>query len=105
MTEMIKLTEIEAMGRESSVLVNADKIIKCSREKWQDGREKTLIEFGDTSLFVKETPAEIVKLIKEAESDRIKQKMDIVDEVVEHRKEWGLPLPMALPLPILASLA
>lgn len=59
MTEMIKLTELGAMGRESSVYVNADKIIKYSREKWQDGTEKTLIEFGDASLFVKETPKEI----------------------------------------------
>jgi len=99
------IIKLKMLTQDKYIFVNASKVQCFYQNKGDNDKPYTVIEFrdGDTTS-VKETPAEIVKLIKEAESDRIKQKMDIVDEVVEHRKEKGLPPPMALPLPILVSL-
>lgn len=101
MPTLITLTE--SLGHNNGpIIMNSAYITTIEVEKRKSGEVVSRIHtINDDTFVVKETPVEIVKLIKEAESDRIKQKMDTV---VEHRKEMGLPLPMALPLPILAAL-
>ena len=94
MPTLITLTE--SLGHSHGpIIMNSAYITTIEVEKRKRGEVVSRIHtINDDTFVVKETPVEIVKLIKQAESDRIKHKMDTVDEVVEHRKEMGLPLPI-----------